>query len=124
MKFLKVGFFIPIMMALIACSQDPDKQAKKDCQLIQDRYVEGYANFPNNFDYYERDKFIFSTSYPLVKDPRISYLVKQLSDLNETDYPNWDWVAKMQEPPARVLINSIFNQCQIFDVDLVAKIRR
>jgi hypothetical protein len=109
-------------MTLIACSKNPDKQAKEDCQIIQDRYVEGWANFPNNFDYYERDKFIFSTSYPLVKDPRISYLVKQLSDLNETDYPNWDWIAKMQEPPARVLINSIFNQCQVFDVDLVAKI--
>ena len=122
MKMLKTCLIIPILMTLIACSKNPDKQAKEDCQIIQDRYVEGWANFPNNFDYYERDKFIFSTSYPLVKDPRISYLVKQLSDLKETDYPNWDWIAKMQEPPARVLINSIFNQCQIFDVDLVAKI--
>ena len=122
MKMLKTCLIIPILMTLIACSKNPDKQAKEDCQIIQDRYVEGWANFPNNFDYYERDKFIFSTSYPLVKDPRISYLVKQLSDLNETDYPNWDWIAKMQEPPARVLINSIFNQCQVFDVDLVAKI--
>jgi hypothetical protein len=122
MKMLKTCLIIPILMTLIACSKNPDKQAKEDCQIIQDRYVEGWANFPNDFDYYERDKFIFSTSYPLVKDPRISYLVKQLSDLNETDYPNWDWIAKMQEPPARVLINSIFNQCQVFDVDLVAKI--
>jgi hypothetical protein len=124
MKLLKIFTFIPIMMILIACSQNPDKQAKEDCQIIQDRYVDGFANFPNNFDYYQRDKFIFSTSYPLVKDPRISYLVKQLSDLNETDYPSWDWVAKMQEPPARVLIDSIFNQCKIFDVDLVAKVSR
>ena len=122
MKILKTCLIVPILVTLIACSQNPDKQAKEDCQIIQDRYVEGWANFPNNFDYYERDKFIFSTSYPLVKDPRISYLVKQLSDLKETDYPNWDWIAKMQEPPARVLINSIFNQCQIFDIDLVAKI--
>jgi len=124
MNLLKSCFFVPIMVILTSCSQNPDKQAKEDCQLIQDRYVEGYANFPNNFDYYERDKFIFSTSYPQVKDPRISYLVKQLSDLNETDYPNWDWIAKMQEPPARVLINSIINQCLIFDVDLVSKVSR
>jgi hypothetical protein len=45
-------------------------------------------------------------------------------DLVETDYPNWDWIAKMQEPPARVLINSIFNQCRIFDIDLGAKVLR
>jgi hypothetical protein len=124
MNLLKTCLLVPIMVILTSCSQNPDKQAKKDCQLIQDRYVEGYANFPNNFDYYERDKFIFSTSYPQVKDPRISYLVKQLSDLVETDYPNWDWIAKMQEPPARVLTNSIFNQCRIFDIDLGAKVLR
>jgi hypothetical protein len=124
MNVLKSCFFIPIMAILTACSQNPDKQAKEDCKIIQERYVEGYANFPDDFDYYQRDKFIYSTAYPLVKDPRISYLVKQLSDLNETDYPNWDWIAKMQEPPARVLINSIINQCLIFDVDLVSKVSR
>jgi serine/threonine-protein kinase HipA len=46
------------------------------------------------------------------------------TNLVETDYPNWDWIAKMQEPPARVLINSIFNQCRIFDIDLGAKVLR
>jgi hypothetical protein len=124
MKLLKAGSLAFLLILIIACSQNPDKQAKEDCQIIQDRYVEGYANFPKDFDYYQRDKFIFSTSYPLVKDPRISYLVKQLSDLNETDYPSWDWIAKMQEPPARVLIDAIFNQCQIFGLDLVDKVSR
>jgi hypothetical protein len=111
-----------LALSLVACSQNPDKQAKEDCQLIQDRYVDGWAKFPNGNNFYERDKYIFSTSYGAVKDPRISYLVKQLSDLKETDYPNWDWVAKMQDPPSRVLINSIFGQCLEFDIDLVAKL--
>jgi hypothetical protein len=72
-------------LLLTACSSDPDKQAKKDCEVLQNIYVEGWNTFPNNFDVYQRDQFIFSSSYGSMKDPKVSYLVKQISDLTEGD---------------------------------------
>jgi len=122
---MKTVLSVIILGALLlsACSSDPDKQAKKDCEVLQNSYEEGWNSFPNNFDNYQRDKFIFSSSYGLVKDSKVSYLVKQISDLSEQDYPNWDWVAKMQDPPARTLISAIWSLCSTLNIDLGAKVK-
>jgi hypothetical protein len=110
-------------LLLTACSSDPDKQTKKDCEVLQNSYVEGWDTFPSNRDGYQRDQFIFSSAYGSMKDAKVSYLVKQISDLSEQDYPNWDWVAKMQDPPARTLINAIWSLCSTLNIDLGAKVK-
>ena len=111
------------VILLTACSTDPDKQAKMDCEKLQNLYADGYTTFPDKFnDAYQRDQFIFSSAYGSMKDPRTSNLVRQISDLSEQDYPNWDWVAKGQDPPADTLRNAIWTLCSGLEIELGAKI--
>jgi hypothetical protein len=111
------------LLLLSACSSDPDKQAKEDCETLQNLYADGYITFPDKFnDGYQRDQLIFSSAYGSMKDPKTSNLVKQISDLSVQDYPNWDWVAKRQDPPAKTLINAIWSLCSGLDIELGTKI--
>jgi hypothetical protein len=118
-----LGVLISGALLLTACSSDPEKQAKEDCEDLQNLYADGYSTFPDKFDSFQRDQFIFSSAYGSMKDSKVSYLVKQISDLSEQDYPNWDWVAKMQDPPAKTLINGIWSLCSSLNTDLGAKIK-